>query len=61
MLRNEIGCQLSDKEEKGSSGLWEPKMSEQCEERVTSYLGLFQSCMKMGRKVGGRGDGKEKL
>lgn len=36
-------------------------MSEQCEKRVTSYLGLFQSCIRMGRKVGGRGDGKGKL
>jgi len=61
VLRNEVCCQLSDKEEKEKSSLWEPKMSEQCEKKlVTTYLGLLQSYMRIGRKVGGRLDGKGK-
>lgn len=56
MLRNEVGCQLSDKEEKERSGLWKPKMSEQCEK--TCYIIFRTSAVLHENREEGRREGR---
>lgn len=55
MLRNEAGCQLSDKEEKERS-LREPKMSAQCEK--TYYIIFRTSAVLCENREEGRWEGR---
>lgn len=56
MLRNKVGCQLSDKEEKERSGLWEPKMLEQCEK--TCYIIFRTFAVLYENREEGRWEGR---